>query len=50
MIPEPRCAAWLSALRAAGADVTEHWSDAGHGLTQGDLAAAAAFIAGFPRG
>ena len=47
MIPEPRVLGLADALRAAGADVTEHWSDAGHGLTQGDLAATEAFVAAF---
>jgi len=47
MIPEPRVLGLADALRAAGADVTEHWSDAGHGLTQGDLAATEAFLAAF---
>lgn len=37
----PRLAALL---RAGGADVTLHTSPAGHGLTAGDLAAAAAFL------
>ena len=47
MIPEPRVLGLAEALRAAGAEVTEHWSDAGHGLTQGDLAATEAFLASF---
>ena len=47
MIPEPRVLGLAEALRAAGAEVSEHWSDAGHGLTQGDLAATEAFLAAF---
>ena len=50
MIPEPMVRSLVQALRAAGADVTEHWADVGHGLTQGDLAAAADLIAGFSPG
>lgn len=50
MIPEPMVRRLVEALRAAGADVTEHWSDVGHGLTQGDLAAAADLVAGFAAG
>jgi predicted esterase len=50
MIPEPTVRELVRALREAGADVTEHWSNVGHGLTQGDLAAAADLIAGFPPG
>lgn len=50
MIPGPRVRALATALRDAGAEVTEHWSDAGHGLTQGDLTATEAFLAGFPAG
>lgn len=50
MIPEPMVRELVQALRGAGADVTEHWSDVGHGLTQGDLSAAADLIAGFPPG
>ena len=33
-------------LRQAGAPVTLHWEAGGHGLTQGDLAAAQAWLAG----
>ena len=50
MIPAPMVRELAGALRAAGAEVTEHWADAGHGLTQGDLAAAADLIAGFSPG
>ena len=48
MITPDRVEALAGALRAAGADVQEHWAPAGHGLTQGDLDAAAAFVRGFP--
>jgi predicted esterase len=49
MIPPDRVEALADALRAAGADVQEHWAPTGHGLTQGDLEAAAAFVRGFSR-
>lgn len=45
MVPEPRVAGLLDALRAAGADVEERWAEGGHGLTQGDLDAAADWLA-----
>ena len=48
MIPPDRVEALAGALRTAGADVQEHWAPTGHGLTQGDLDAAAAFVRGFP--
>ena len=35
----------LTTLRAHGADVTERWAPGGHGLTQEDLAAVAAWLA-----
>lgn len=47
MIPPDRVEALAGALRSAGADVQEHWAPTGHGLTQGDLDAAAAFVRGF---
>ena len=40
----PAVARLLSALRAHGADVTEHWEPARHGLTQGDLEAVASWL------
>jgi len=46
MIPPDRVEALADALRAAGADVQEHWAAAGHGLTQGDLDAVAGFLRG----
>lgn len=45
MIPEPRVRALVAALRAAGAEVEEHWSPVGHGLTQDDLDAAERWLA-----
>jgi predicted esterase len=48
MIPPDRVGALGEALRGAGADVQEHWAPTGHGLTQGDLDAAAAFVRSFP--
>ena len=48
MIPPDRVEALADALRAAGADVQERWAATGHGLTQGDLDAAAAFVRTFP--
>jgi predicted esterase len=47
MIPAARVDALAGALRAAGAEVGEHWSDTGHGLLQADLEAAAAFLRTF---
>lgn len=47
MIPPDRVDALAEALRAAGADVEEAWAPTGHGLTQGDLDATAAFVRGF---
>lgn len=47
MIPPERVEALAGALRAAGADVQEHWAPTGHGLTQGDLDATAAFVRAF---
>jgi predicted esterase len=47
MIPADRVEALAQALRAAGAEVQEHWAPTGHGLTQGDLDAAAAFVRAF---
>lgn len=44
MIPPDRVLALAGALRAAGAQVQEHWSPVGHGLVRGDLEAAAAFL------
>lgn len=45
LIPEPMVRALVTALRARGADVTEHWSARGHGLGQDDLDAASAWLA-----
>lgn len=45
MIPGAAVQALAAVLRDAGAEVDERWADAGHGLTQGDLAAAAAWLA-----
>ena len=45
LIPPPAAERLLAALRAHGADVTERWEPGGHGLTQGDLAAAASWLA-----
>ena len=44
LIPPPAVERLVTALRAHGADVTEHWEPAGHGLTQGDLAAVASWL------
>jgi phospholipase/carboxylesterase len=44
LIPPPAVERLLTTLRAHGADVTERWEPAGHGLTQGDLAAAASWL------
>lgn len=48
MIPPPRVRDLVAVLRDAGADVEERWERTGHGLTQGDLAAAARWIADLP--
>lgn len=45
MIPASSVQALADALRAAGAEVEERWEEAGHGLTQADLAAAARWLA-----
>jgi predicted esterase len=47
MIPADRVEALAEALRAAGAEVEEHWSATGHGLLQGDIDAAEAFLRTF---
>jgi phospholipase/carboxylesterase len=47
MIPAPRVRALADALAAAGAEVEEHWSPTGHGLLQGDIDAAEAFLRTF---
>ncbi|MGE0029020.1 MAG: alpha/beta hydrolase [Thermoleophilia bacterium] len=47
MIPPDRVEALAGALRTAGAEVQEHWAPTGHGLTQGDLDATAAFVRAF---
>lgn len=38
---------WAETLRGAGAEVTLHWSDSGHALSQGDLDAAREWLRGF---
>lgn len=45
MIPADRVQGLLDVLRAAGAEVREHWEEGGHGLTQDDLGAAATWLA-----
>lgn len=45
MIPPALVQALVDALRTAGADVRERWEDGGHGLTQDDLRATAAWLA-----
>ena len=45
MIPERMVRCLIATLRERGADVTEHWSQRGHGLGQDDLDAAAAWLA-----
>jgi phospholipase/carboxylesterase len=45
LIPPAAAERLLTALRAHGADVTERWAPGGHGLTQEDLAAVAAWLA-----
>jgi phospholipase/carboxylesterase len=47
MIPAPRVRALADALAGAGAEVEEHWSATGHGLLQGDIDAAEAFLRTF---
>jgi phospholipase/carboxylesterase len=44
LLPPPAVERLLTALRAHGADVTERWEPAGHGLTQGDLTAVASWL------
>jgi len=44
LIPPTAVEGLVTALRAHGADVTERWAPAGHGLTQEDLAAVAAWL------
>jgi phospholipase/carboxylesterase len=44
LIPPPAVERLLTALRVHGADVTERWEPAGHGLTQGDLEVAASWL------
>jgi phospholipase/carboxylesterase len=44
LIPAPAVERLLATLRAHGADVTERWEPAGHGLTQDDLTAVAAWL------
>ena len=44
LLPPPAVERLLSALRSHGADVTERWEPAGHGLTQGDLTAVASWL------
>jgi phospholipase/carboxylesterase len=44
LIPPPAVERLLVALRTHGADVTERWQPAGHGLTREDLAAAASWL------
>jgi phospholipase/carboxylesterase/glyoxalase family protein len=46
LIPPENAARLEAMLRGAGADVTLHWSPAGHGLTPGDVDAARAWLAG----
>lgn len=46
LIPPPAAERLLAVLREHGADVTERWAPAGHGLTQEDLAAVAAWLEG----
>jgi predicted esterase len=46
LIPPAAVEALLTALRTHGADVTERWAPGGHGLTQEDLAAVAAWLGG----
>lgn len=45
LIPPVAAERLLTALRAHGADVTERWAPGGHGLTEGDLAAVASWLA-----
>ena len=45
LVPADMVRQLVAALRDHGADVTEHWSDRGHGLGQDDLDAAAAWLA-----
>lgn len=47
MIPPDRVEALAGTLRAAGAEVQEHWSPTGHGLLQADIDAAGAFVRAF---
>jgi predicted esterase len=44
MIPPAGVERLLAVLRAHGVSVTEHWSPGGHGLTEGDLAAASSWL------
>jgi predicted esterase len=37
MIPQTSTEALIEKLRSAGADLTVHWLDTGHGLTEDDL-------------
>jgi predicted esterase len=45
MIPAAWVQGLLDVLRAAGAEVREHWDEGGHGLTQDDMRAAASWLA-----
>ena len=45
MVPAEQTERLATLLRAAGADVTLHWEDGGHGITTGELDAAARWIA-----
>jgi predicted esterase len=45
IVPVEQVERLASILRSGGADVTVVWQDAGHGLVQADLDAAASFLA-----
>lgn len=45
MVPAEQTERLAALLREAGADVTLHWDDGGHGITKGELDAAASWIA-----
>jgi predicted esterase len=48
LVPEPLTRRLAEALRAAGAEVRERWSQAGHGLEPGDLEEVARWLAAGP--
>ncbi len=48
MIPPPRVRDLVAVLRDAGAQVDERWERTGHGLSQDDLGAAAAWLGAVP--